>query len=427
MTARAFLDHFRLDDFLTGPRAHGEPLLVERGDRVGVVLLNAGGPESERDVARFLYCRYMDPALYPAAMPRRVRSVMSQLLARWKARKVCEAFRQIGGASPQKRHTEEQARALARRLNERFGPLTGAHFYTYAALRYAEPSVADVLGRLQADGITQVALLPLWPHYSAATTGSALAWWETHPEVASLSTTCVPEFAAHPKFVQAVSDRVDEGLQRFPRTVREQVCLVFVAPALANRRRAEQGDPYCCHVHTTVQQVMALRAEDDPGRAFRVASIGTPMPGRALLQPVKEVVEKLAEEGHTKVLLVPVAFVCDRIETAFGLDIALREEAEKLGVEHLEVTSGLNAHPLLIEALAECVAAQLAPAALPQGDGAVDALPAPIPSLPLFQPEQRHVRCPHCACGAEARDWSGQAAVHVPVPLMEGERTSRAA
>src|SRR5690606_2391596 len=178
-----------------------------------------------------------------------------------------------------------------------------------------------------------------------------------------------------------------------------------------------RGDPYCCLVHSTVQQVMAHREGHDAGRGFEVTFQDVIGLGKGLAPRTADVVEKLADDGRTAVLVVPVAFVSDQVDTAFALDIALREEAVEKGIEHYEVTSGLNCHPLFIEALAECVAAQLAPARLSQGDGAGDVLPEALPQLPRYTVRDRTVRCHQCPFVCEAHDWSGQPAVRVPAPL----------
>ena len=423
MTARDFLDAFQPDDRLvTGGYVPADPLPVRDRERVGVVLLNQGGPSQAGDVEAFLAERHADPVRYDVPVPRALRALAGRTAARWRTRSVAAAYRQIGEASPLARHTHEQAVALEHRLADRLAPLTGATFRTYVVMRYGQPSVADLAARLREDAIDRVVLLPLFPQYGAGTTGSALAWWDAHVaagELDDLPATLVYEYAAHPRFIEALADRIDEALQRFPRATRDAVPLVFAAPAAVALTRATLHDPYCCLVHATVQQVMALRAaRGDAGRPHAVALPPRsrwpwPAPWGGLERGTIEALDDLAEAGHTTALVVPLAFVSDRIESAYVLDICVREEALALGMEQVEVSSGLNCHPSFIEALAECVATQLEPAdRRVRGDGAAAlARAADLPTLPL---PAAH-RCAACPCPAvSARDWRPAEPAAVP-------------
>jgi ferrochelatase len=418
MTPRQFLDGYRPDRRLvTGGYYEQAPLTVEPGDTIGVVLLNLGGPMGAADVEPFLYNLFMDPAIIDIPVRPWLRDRLCRFIARKRAQKVGRDYAQIGGSSPLNRHTREQAKAVERRLNERFGPVTGATFKTYVAMRYWRPSSEEAAAQMAADGVTKVVLLPLYPQYSKTTTGASLVLWKALEEAGEIPvwpTTLVYEFAAHPKYVQAISERVDEALQRFPRDVRDRAHLVFSAHGTPEVELQKRKDPYCCLVHSTVQEVMRLRAETDPGRAFHVAFQSKVGPAKWLTPSTPAKLEELAEGGHTAVVVVPIAFVSDHIETAFELDIEVREEAMHAGIEHYEVTAGLNCHPLFIEALAESVAAQVAPQV--GGDGVPDALPAAIPSLPRYKAAERDVRCAVCPLVTEAHDWRGQPAVSVPLP-----------
>ena len=420
MTAREFLDGFRQDERLvTGAFYSETPVPVEPGDTVGVVLMNLGGPTCIADVEPFLYNLFMDPAIIDIPLPRGMRDRLCRFIARKRAVIVGKDYEQIGGCSPLNRHTAEQARALEGRLNDRFGPLTGVRFRTYTAMRYWQPTSEQAAQQMARDGVDKVVLLPLYPQYSKTTTGASLVYWkalEEKGEIPAWPTSFVYEYAAHPKLVQALSERIDEGLQRFPATVRDRVHLVFSAHGTPLKELARRGDPYCCLVHSTVQQVMGHREPHDPGRPFHVAFQSKVGPAKWLTPSTPDKLEQLADDGHTAVLVVPVAFVSDHVETAYELDIEVREGAHHNGIEHFEVTSGLNCHPLFIEALAECVAAQVNPASISRGDGA-DALPAALPVLPRYEVSRRTVRCSRCPFVTEAHDWSGEPAVHVPAPL----------
>jgi ferrochelatase len=209
------------------------------------------------------------------------------------------------------------------------------------------------------DGVDQVVLLPLYPHWSKTTSGSSIAYWhalEEAGEIPSWPTTSVFEYAAHPKYVQAVSERIDEALQRFPSGLRDDVHLLFSGYGTSTREVTEHGDPYRCHLRTTVEEVMNLREDD---RAHDVAFQGGDGFTKWLSPSTSEVLERLGSGHAPPVLVVPISYLTDHVETHYELDIAVREEAEAAGIDHFEVSSGLNAHPLLVEALAEATVSQI--------------------------------------------------------------------
>ncbi|MFN3596671.1 MAG: ferrochelatase [Rubricoccaceae bacterium] len=420
MTAREYLSRYRYDERLvTGGLFDPQPISVGKGARVGVVLLNHGGPASASEVEDYLYRRFMDPVGLDLPLPCLARDLFSRALARQIARAHRPKYQEVGGASPLNRHARDQAAALQRRLNARFGPATEASFHVYVGMRHGDPSYDAVAAHMQADGVTHVVLLPLYPQYAKSTSGSVLHYWHAMAEageVPSCPTTYVHEYAAHPKLVQALSERMDEALQRFPRDVRDRVQVVFCADGTPARDLVERRDPYCCLVHTTVEQVTRFREAHDPGRCYHASFLEHSLI-RGLEPRTAATIERLADEGHPGVLVVPVSFVSDHMQTAYTLDIRLRERALHAGIEHFEVTSGLNCHPLFIEALAECVAAQVeAPAASSQGDGIGVALPSAIVALPRLPAAGRSARCARCPLAVDACDWSFEPAVHVPVP-----------
>jgi len=419
MTPREFLSTISDDPRLvTGAYYPQAPLELEAGDRVGVVLLNVGGPTRVEDVEPFLYNLFMDPAIIDLPVPNFLRHRMARFVSRRRAKAIRNDYRMIGGSSPLNRHTREQARALERRLNDRFGALTGATFTTYVAMRYWNPTSEEAAAQMAADGVTKVVLLPLYPQYSKTTTGSSLAYWkslEEASEIPTRDTTFVYEYSAHPKYIQAISERIDEGLQRFPHEVRDRVHLVFSAHGTPLKELEKRHDPYCCLVHSTVQRVMDHRQETDPSRPFHTAFQGKVGPAKWLTPSLPDTLEDLVDEGHAATLVIPVAFVSDHIETAYALDIEVRNKATELGIEHYEVTRGLNGHPLFIEALAESVAAQVSLSV--SGDGAAaNLLPSSIPELPRYMASARTIRCERCPLVTEACDWSLEPATRVPVP-----------
>ena len=417
MTPRQFLKKYKYDSRLvTGEYFSSEPLEIKEGDRIGVVLMNLGGPFKAEDVTPFLYNLFMDPAIIDIPLRGIFRHWISTLISKSRGKSVAKDYEEIGGESPINRLTEEQALNLEKHLNEVYGENTGVSFHTYIAMRYWHPSSEDAAKQMEKDGINKVVLLPLYPQYSKTTTGSSLIYWwmlEQENEIPQWPTTYVFEYAANPKYIQAISERIDEALQRFTKEIRGDVQLVFSAHGTPTREMKERRDPYCCLIHSTVERVMEFRKQDRPFHVSFQSKVG---PAEWLTPSTPDKLEELAKEGIHSVLMVPVAFVSDHVETAFELDIEVREEAIEFGIKNYEVVSGLNSHPLFIEALGEATASQLKHPALNahrmevSGDGAPTperSYPLrPLSYLPRYKVEQRCTRCHQCEKITEARRWT---------------------
>jgi ferrochelatase len=429
MTAREFLRRYTKEDYSNDPRIvngrffPASKLGVEPGETVGVVLLNLGGPDSEETVEPFLYNLFMDPAIVDLDLPALVgegnvslngffnkpfggvlRHRLCELIADKRSKSVAEDYAEISdtGGSPINPLTRDQASKLEADLNERFGAANDVSFKTYIAMRYWKPFSEEAAAQMEADGVDKVVLLPLYPQYSKTTTGASMVYWkelEHAGEIPAWPTTYVFEYATYPKYLQALSDRIDEGLERFPEDVRDDVHILFSAHGTPVKEMKERRDPYCCLVHSTVKHLMEHRGHDRPfSTAFqsKVGPVEWLTPGTP-----DELVRLHEEEGKDAILVVPVAFVTDHIETSYELAIEIPEELEEddgVEIPYYEVSAGLNSHPQFIEALADVTAAQLK---LP-----VQETPKAWSARPCFKTRNRDIRCHQCERIAEATDWS---------------------
>jgi len=414
MTPYEFLRRYDREGYNSDPRMvngqfyPSDKLDVESGDTVGVVMLNLGGPDSEEAVEPFLYNLFMDPAIIDFSQVvyfqarGRVRQAFSKIISYFRSKSVAEDYKEISddGGSPINPLTREQAENLERKLNEQYAAQTGVNFKTYMAMRYWEPFSEEAAAQMEEDGVDEVVLLPLYPQYSKTTTGASLVEWyelEQAGDIPEWPTSFVFEYATYPKYLEALSERIDEGLAGFPDEVRDDVHLLFSAHGTPLTEMKDRRDPYCCLVHSTVKHLMEHRGHDhDFSTAFQ-SKVG---PSKWLEPPTDETVAELAEEGED-VLVVPVAFVTDHIETSYELAIEIPEELEEEGEpipEHYEVMPGLNSHPKFIEALADVTVTQLE---LPNVQ-----TPAPWSARPCYKTRDRSIRCQQCRKVAEATDWS---------------------
>lgn len=416
MTPYEFLRRYDEEQYNTDNRmVNGEffpssEVEVGEGDTVGVVLLNLGGPDSEEAVEPFLYNLFMDPAIidfsqvvYFSARGW-VRDWFSKIISYFRSKSVAEDYKEISddGGSPINPLTREQSANLEQKLNEQYASRTGVTFKTYMAMRYWEPFSEQAAEQMQEDGVDEVVLLPLYPQYSKTTTGASLVYWyelEKAGEIPEWPTSFVFEYATYPKYIDALSERIDEGLERFPDDVRDDVHILFSAHGTPLNEMTDRRDPYCCLVHSTVKHLMEQRGHDYEFSTAFQSKVG---PSEWLTPATDDRVEELAEEGKD-VLVVPVAFVTDHIETSYELAIEIPEDLEEEGApipEHYEVMPGLNSHPKFIEALADVTAAQLN---LPN----VETL-APWSARPCYDCRERDIRCEQCEIVAEATDWTEQ-------------------
>jgi len=360
--------------------------LVIAPQRIGVVLCNIGGPSSAEVHVVQAYLRrfFSDPAILPARIPMRptdggaadVRSVSRALLwplvrpmvvrgiARRRAPLSAQNYAQIGGRSPLLDWTDKQARALEKSLNER---RDGREYRCAVAMRYAPPLTEQAIDALDRAGFRDLVVVPLYPQESCATTGSSLSEVDRIVEERNWDRSLnfltklgeVRDFHRHPTYVKALAERIEQGLARFGDA--SKAIVVFSAHGLP-KRYIELGDPYQKQIEGTVEAVLA-RLSATPPAALRGAPLRWRLGYQSRVGPEKwlepdsvKVVEELAAAGERELLLVPVAFVSDHIETMHEIGIEMRHLAESKGVRRFEFTEGLNDSPTFIQALQELTA-----------------------------------------------------------------------
>jgi len=407
MNPRDFLRLFCLDERLaTGAYFTSEVQAVTRGDHVGVVLLGLGGPRERSELEAFLYSRWMDPVLYSGGL-RYGRHQLASVASRLAAGFFWREYEQIGGECAANRLMKEQASTLETSLREHLGPSTRARFSAYVAMRYGLPSGEDALLRMLKDGVTKAVLLPTHPQYSIATTGTSLAYLAalvSSVRRSTLSVSAVVEYAAHPKYLQAVSERIDQALQRFPKHVRQDVEIVFCAKHPGVRGEMGRQDSFCDLAQVTVDRLAALRGIQSP-QTVACFSSGI-RKARPDGRDMREVLRAMVDRKIEAVLVVPLGLTTDHVWTTYTLDIFLRQVAAGLGIKFFEVASGLNCHPLLISALVDIVGSHLTSVSpeVPRTQRSAVPDTGTSTAIPRATP-QRSTGCPDCRGPVRARDW----------------------
>lgn len=272
-------------------------------------------------------------------------------------------YRLIGGKSPLLDITRAQADALERALNEVAdtpppSPLTlrgdkggvteaGAgrfDFRVYIGMRYWRPFIEDTVRRMRDEGIRSTLAISLYPHYSVATTGSAMERFQEVIREYPMESSSISSWYDHPLYVASLAESIKKGLELFG----DGAEVLFSAHGLP-MSIVEAGDPYVSHIKATIEEVVKKT-----GGRWHLSYQSRSGPVKWLEPSTEEKIKELAGEGVKNLLVVPISFVSDHIETLYEIDILYKRLAETVGMKLLRAES-LNTNPLFIGALKEMV------------------------------------------------------------------------
>lgn len=317
---------------------------------IGVVLLQLGGPDSLESVEPFLYNLFCDPDIIDLPMAFLFRKRLARLISRKRAPKVQEFYKRIGRRSPILKLTLRQARALERALQGKVNATV------VVAMRYWKPFTEDAIAALRDRGIQKVVLLPLYPHYSKTTTGSSVNAWRRALSGNGFDVTLVEEYCEHPLYIQALVRNIGIALKRVPPADRDKVHLVFSAHGTPVKL-VRSGDPYQQQIVRTYRAVIDQGAFGLSHHLCYQSKVG---PQQWLEPSLDGTIERLAHEGVSHVIVVPIAFVSDHSETLWEINIECKERAKQRGIRHFDMSPALNTNPLFVQALADLVLQRVA-------------------------------------------------------------------
>ncbi len=238
--------------------------------------------------------------------------------------RVKDRYRLIGGCSPLPEVTTEQAEALAEKLKGR-----GYAFKSYVGMRYCHPLIEETLKQIVRDGFKEVIAVPMAPFRSRASTGAYIEELKRAKETIGeeIHISFVEGWYRHPLFLEAVREKVRDGLSQFAEKKGEPVRLIFTAHSLP--KTLIENDPYVGEIEECVNEVLK-GLEPLPWRIAYQSKGGGP--GEWVGPDVETVLEELASQGVKRVLVVPIGFVSDHIEILYDIDIEYRKKAESLGM-----------------------------------------------------------------------------------------------
>lgn len=295
-----------------------------------------GGPDSMEAIRPFLENLFADPEIINFPLMWLVRRPLAATIAKRRALKVAAQYEAMGGKSPLKEITLAQAKALKERLGEDFS--------VHVAMRYWHPfAVAATLeARLQKPD--RIVVLPLYPHYCRATTGSSIGDLEKALNaggLAHLPKRTITSWQGYGPYIDALAEAVAEKIKVDPSTF-----LLFSAHGLPVKL-IKEGDPYLSHVQETHRLVM----ERFPGMKSSLAFQSRAGPVKWLEPSTGDALRELAAKEVKSVTVVPVSFVSDHIETLREIDVEYRELAHGLGIDYFARVESMNTRPSFIGAL----------------------------------------------------------------------------
>lgn len=314
--------------------------------KIAVVLLNLGGPDSLDAVQPFLENLFNDPDIFKLPFQK----ALARYISKKRAPKVQKEYELIGGNSPINEWTEKQRLMLENKLRE-----AGNDVDVLIAMRYWKPLTQEVVTKVETGNYEKVIMLPLYPHFSVSTTGSSFNEWKRFYKGEESKVIYINSYQTHPLYLKAINERIDETLLRFPEGVRKDVQLVFSAHGTPVSY-VKKGDPYSFHIKDTIDGVMKMRNYSHKHHQCFQSKVG---PAKWLEPATDTMIEDLASQGKKHLLIIPISFVSDHVETSFELDIEYRHVADKVRIENYIVMKGLNDSQLFIDALYDLVTERL--------------------------------------------------------------------
>ncbi len=324
--------------------------------RVGILLLNLGGPERIQDVGPFLYNLFSDPEIIRLPLPV-LQKPLAWLISSIRSGKSQKSYLSIGGGSPLRRITEQQARELQSELRQR-----GIDATSYVAMRYWHPFTESAVADIKADEINQVVVLPLYPQFSISTSGSSfrelVRLRETDPDFKKLPLRCIRSWYDQPGYLRAMAELISKELSccEFP----PDAHVFFTAHGVPKSYVEEAGDPYQREIESCTSLIMSQLEEtlgyQNPFSLSYQSRVGP----EEWLQPYTEkVLQDLGQKNIRELVVVPISFVSEHIETLQEIDIEYRELAKKCGIVNFRRVPALDTNPLFIEGLADLISETL--------------------------------------------------------------------
>ncbi|MBU7582667.1 MAG: ferrochelatase [Nostoc sp. TH1S01] len=316
--------------------------------RVGVLLLNLGGPDKLEDVGPFLFNLFSDPEIIRLPF-RWLQRPLAWFIASRRTKTSQENYKQIGGGSPLRRITEAQGEALREQLSD-----LGKEANIYVGMRYWHPYTEEAIAQLTQDEIDKLVILPLYPQFSISTSGSSFRLleklWQEDPKLQSLEYTVIPSWYKQRNYLKAMAELIAQEIDQFPNP--NDVHIFFSAHGVPKSYVEEAGDPYQQEIEECTYLIMQTLNRPNAHTLAYQSRVG---PVEWLQPYTEDALKELGAQGVQDIVVVPISFVSEHIETLQEIDIEYREIAEEAGIHNFRRAPAPNTHPVFIRALADLV------------------------------------------------------------------------
>ena len=315
----------------------------------GVLLFNLGGPETLEDVRPFLFNLFSDPEII-RIKNNFLRRLLAWFIATTRQGKSRRLYQDIGGGSPLRKITEAQAAALQERLEA-----LGYPARTYIGMRCWRPFIEEAIQEIEHAGTLRLLALPLFPQYSVSTTGSCLSYFKQVLDDRGLASrievSYIKSWFDEPLYIDAMAETIQAAMEKFSDQEPNQIHILYSAHSIPARYVTE-GDPYLEQTKRTVSLINTRLGNLSPSTLAFQSKVG---PVKWLEPSTKSVLQQLGRDGTKKLLVVPVSFVSDHVETLQEIDILYRQIAMSAGIQEFHRAAALNLTPKFIDALAALV------------------------------------------------------------------------
>ncbi|KAI8066913.1 hypothetical protein BC940DRAFT_333911 [Gongronella butleri] len=308
-----------------------------------------GGPKTLDDVHDFLLNLFTDRDI----MQLPFQANIAKWIAKRRSPSIREQYAAIGGGSPILYWTQKQGEAMEKLLDT-MSPETAPHKH-YIAFRYVQPSTQAALEEMKADGVERAVVFTQYPQYSCSTTGSSMN--ELHRGIVSngmenVEWSIIDRWPTHPGFVDAMASKIEAKLNEYTTPAqRDDAVILFSAHSLP-MDVVNRGDPYPAEVAASVDRIMDRLGRKNPYRLVWQSQVGP----KAWLGPqTQKALEQYAHAGNKDIVVVPIAFTSDHIETLYELDHEYGQEAIANGITGFKRAEALNDDPIFTKAMATIV------------------------------------------------------------------------
>ncbi|XP_073060626.1 ferrochelatase-2, chloroplastic-like [Primulina eburnea] len=321
--------------------------------KLGVLLLNLGGPETLEDVQPFLFNLFADPDIIRLPRPFRfLQKPLAQFVSVVRSPKSKEGYASIGGGSPLRRMTDAQAEELKKALCAKNVPAN-----VYVGMRYWHPFTEEAIEQIKRDKITKLVVLPLYPQFSISTSGSSLRLLENifreDEYLVNMQHTVIPSWYQREGYIKAMVNLIEKELGNFDRP--EEVMIFFSAHGVPLAYVEDAGDPYKAEMEECVDLIMEELEKRRINNAYTLAYQSRVGPVEWLRPYTDETIIELGRKGVKSLLAVPISFVSEHIETLEEIDVEYKELALESGVKNWGRVPALGCEPTFILDLADAV------------------------------------------------------------------------